>query len=35
LVFTKDEFEQGLGDAMGLIYKIKHEGKLAYAPAFA
>lgn len=33
LVFTKGEFEQGLGDITSLTYKIKNEGKLAYARA--
>ena len=31
LVFTRDEFEQGLRDTSSLFYKVKNEGKLAYA----
>lgn len=33
LVFTKDEFEQGLHDKTSLVHKIKAEGKLLYARA--
>jgi len=33
LVFTKDEFEQGLRDATSFVHRIKTEGKLLYARA--